>query len=46
MIIADKVTASRSGRKLIDDISIELKPGQFTVVIRPNGAGKSTLMKV
>jgi iron complex transport system ATP-binding protein len=46
MIIADKVTASRSGRKLIDDISIELKPGKFTVVIGPNGAGKSTLMKV
>ncbi|MBO0139651.1 heme ABC transporter ATP-binding protein [Agrobacterium sp. Ap1] len=46
MIIADKVTVSRSGRKLIDDISIELKPGQFTVVIGPNGAGKSTLMKV
>lgn len=46
MIIADKVTVSRSGRKLIDSISIELKPGQFTVVIGPNGAGKSTLMKV
>ncbi len=46
MIIADKVTVSRSGRKLIDTISIELKPGQFTVVIGPNGAGKSTLMKV
>ena len=46
MIIADKVTVSRSGRKLIDNISIALKPGQFTVVIGPNGAGKSTLMKV
>ncbi|GGF87994.1 hemin import ATP-binding protein HmuV [Rhizobium wenxiniae] len=46
MIIANKVTVSRSGRKLIDDISIELKPGNFTVVIGPNGAGKSTLMKV
>ncbi len=46
LIIADNVTVSRSGRKLIDGIAIALKPGQFTVVIGPNGAGKSTLMKV
>ncbi|SFB52920.1 iron complex transport system ATP-binding protein [Rhizobium sp. NFR07] len=46
VIIADKVTVTRSGRKLIDEITIGLKPGQFTVVIGPNGAGKSTLMKV
>jgi iron complex transport system ATP-binding protein len=46
MILAENVTVSRSGRKLIDDITIGLEPGKFTVVIGPNGAGKSTLMKV
>lgn len=46
IIIADNVTVTRSGRKLIDAITLTLKPGQFTVIIGPNGAGKSTLMKV
>ena len=46
MISASNVTVARSGRKLLDEVSIELLPGRFTVVIGPNGAGKSTLMKV
>ncbi|OHV84545.1 heme ABC transporter ATP-binding protein [Rhizobium sp. LCM 4573] len=46
MISAEHVTVTRAGRKLVDNINLELKPGQFTVVIGPNGAGKSTLMKV
>jgi iron complex transport system ATP-binding protein len=46
MIAADHVNVTRGGRALIDGISIQLKPGCFTVVIGPNGAGKSTLMKV
>jgi iron complex transport system ATP-binding protein len=45
MISAEQITVTRDGRNLVDNISIELKPGQFTVVIGPNGAGKSTLMK-
>lgn len=31
---------------LIDDISIDVKPGNFSVILGPNGAGKSTLLKV
>ncbi|TWF54948.1 heme ABC transporter ATP-binding protein [Neorhizobium alkalisoli] len=46
MIIADDITVSRGGRKLLDRVGITLEPGKFTVVIGPNGAGKSTLMKV
>jgi iron complex transport system ATP-binding protein len=46
MIIADDITVSRGGRKLLDRVGISLEPGKFTVVIGPNGAGKSTLMKV
>jgi iron complex transport system ATP-binding protein len=46
MIVADQVTVTRSGRKLIDSVTVALKPGRFTVVIGPNGAGKSTLMKI
>ncbi|RZJ94164.1 MAG: ATP-binding cassette domain-containing protein, partial [Novosphingobium sp.] len=46
MIRAENVTVSRAGRKLIDQVSLTLEPGRFSVVIGPNGAGKSTLMKV
>ena len=46
MISAEHITVTRSGRKLLDNVGIDLEPGKFTVVIGPNGAGKSTLMKV
>ncbi|WP_029616826.1 heme ABC transporter ATP-binding protein [Pseudorhizobium marinum] len=46
MISAGNITVTRSDRKLLDDVGIDLHPGRFTVVIGPNGAGKSTLMKV
>ncbi|KXG86229.1 heme ABC transporter ATP-binding protein [Agrobacterium bohemicum] len=46
MISTRGVTVVRSGRRLLDDVSIELNPGTFSVIIGPNGAGKSTLMKV
>lgn len=45
MIQAREISIIRSGRALIDRISLDLTPGRFTVVIGPNGAGKSTLLK-
>lgn len=45
MIRAQSVTVRRGGRNLVEDISLSLEPGKFTVVIGPNGAGKSTLLK-
>lgn len=46
MIRAENITVIRSGRRLLDDVSVDLKPGKVNVIIGPNGAGKSTLMKV
>jgi iron complex transport system ATP-binding protein len=46
MITAGSITVTRSGRKLVDDVTVDLRAGQFSVIIGPNGAGKSTLMKV
>lgn len=46
MIRAENLTLIRSGRRLLDTVSVDLKPGKVNVIIGPNGAGKSTLMKV
>ncbi|MBM7329753.1 ATP-binding cassette domain-containing protein, partial [Agrobacterium sp. S2] len=46
MIRAENLTLIRSGRRLLDEVSVDLKPGKVNVIIGPNGAGKSTLMKV
>lgn len=46
MIQAENLTLIRSGRRLLDEVCVDLKPGKVNVIIGPNGAGKSTLMKV
>lgn len=41
---ANGVTVSRSTRTILTDVSVSLKPAQFSVILGPNGAGKSTLL--
>ncbi len=35
-----------SGRKILDDVSFSIAPGEFTGLIGANGAGKTTLFRV
>ena len=46
MLIAEHITFSRNGRKILDDVSLTLEPGRVTVMVGPNGAGKSTFLKI
>ena len=33
-------------KQILNDISVEIKPGEVTTIIGPNGSGKSTLLKI
>ncbi|HOW15973.1 ABC transporter ATP-binding protein [Methanosarcina sp.] len=39
------VTVVRSGKKILDSISLSIEPGEHVAIIGPNGSGKSSLIK-
>lgn len=39
------LTVIRNGRRIVDDASISLNPGELTILAGPNGAGKTTLAR-
>lgn len=41
----EKLTAGYGGSPVIEEVAIDARVGQLTVMVGPNGAGKSTLMK-
>jgi zinc/manganese transport system ATP-binding protein len=46
LITLDDVGVRLGGRRILADVSLKIRPGEFTGLIGPNGAGKTTLLKV
>jgi iron complex transport system ATP-binding protein len=44
-IAFDRVTAFAGGRRVIDDVRFEVRPGELVTLLGPNGAGKTTLLR-
>lgn len=46
MLTASKVHFCISKRPIVEEVSLELNPGEILAVLGPNGAGKSTFFKI
>lgn len=46
MICFDGVTKRFGKRTVLDEINLEIKPGEFVSIVGPSGAGKTTLIKI
>ena len=44
LIKLDDVTFAYNGDTVLRDVSIELRPGEITLLVGPNGSGKSTII--
>ncbi|EEZ4381379.1 zinc ABC transporter ATP-binding protein ZnuC [Escherichia coli] len=46
LVSLENVSVSFGQRRVLSDVSLELKPGKILTLLGPNGAGKSTLVRV
>ena len=45
MIQLRSLTAGYNGKSVVENVTLEFRPGQVLALLGPNGSGKSTLLK-
>ena len=46
MISASNISKTFKGKKVLDNVSIEVKKGEIVSIVGPSGAGKTTLLHI
>jgi multiple sugar transport system ATP-binding protein len=46
IVIEDVTKAYKNGPRAVDEVSLEVRDGEFMVLVGPSGCGKSTLLKL
>jgi len=46
LVLLKGVSKSFGDQRVLENVSLNISEGEFTVLVGPNGAGKSTLLRI